>query len=131
MLFKTCVKYKPTGSYSIIESDYKTKAQFIQDLRSNGYAVNPLKVKEVNLYNWIIENTDCEEHVWKYLNKIPKNYEEYRGIIEARTEKDDAKHTIRFNKLMKECDKSHQQFLKDFNLTEEEFQADIKARKGL
>jgi len=131
MLFKTCVKYKPTGKYSIIESEYRTKAQFISDLRANGYAVNPLKIKEVNLYNWILENTDCEEHVWKYINTIPKDYEEYREMIQSKSEREEKRRDIKYNELMKKCDDSHQQFLKDFNLTEEEFQAQVKARKGL
>jgi len=131
MLFKTCVKYKPTGKYSIIESDYPTKAQFISDLRANGYAVNPLRIKESNLYNWIVENSNGEESEWKYINRIPEEHESVSEWIFEGLQKEHEKLMAKSAKHLEESRDSHQQFLKDFGLTEEEFQAQIKARKGL
>lgn len=51
-LYSAVVKNKygnPNGEYTIIESEYTNKADFIRDLRANGYMVNPanVRVKEV------------------------------------------------------------------------------------
>ena len=49
---------------------YATKADFIRDLRKNGYKVNPKKVKESKLFDYIIENTDLFPWDWD-LKAIP------------------------------------------------------------
>ena len=54
----------------IKEQEYNSKADFIHDLRSNGYKVNPKKVKESSLYNYIINNTNCYSWDWD-LKTIP------------------------------------------------------------
>ena len=41
MMYKAFVRNKKTGKYVVIESEYDTKADFIKDLRGNGYVVNP------------------------------------------------------------------------------------------
>lgn len=64
-MFKASVIEKETGRFTIIESEYYTKKAFIEDLRDNGYRVNPDKVKEKELYNWIVDNTNCEPIDWK------------------------------------------------------------------
>lgn len=58
----------------IANQEYRTKKDFIQDLRSNGYKVNPNKVKESNLFDYIMKHTNCNPWDWK-LKKIPA--EEY------------------------------------------------------
>jgi hypothetical protein len=63
--FKTAAKNKETKQTIIIESAYKTKTDFIKDLRANGYSVNPAKVKQSDVYNFIVENTNCELSDWK------------------------------------------------------------------
>lgn len=50
--------------------EYPTKAAFIHDLRANGYKVNPRKVKESDLFDYIINHTDCSPWDWD-LRKIP------------------------------------------------------------
>ena len=52
---------------SIKNQEYNTKADFIRDLRSNGYKVNPKKVKETTLFEYIINHTNCD---WE-LRSIP------------------------------------------------------------
>ena len=47
-----------------IESEYNTKKDFIKDLRVNGYKVNPNKVKKVEVFNYIINNTNCNKWDW-------------------------------------------------------------------
>lgn len=63
--FKAAVKDKQTGVSSIIEGVYPTKQAFIFDLRRNGYSVNNYKVKEAKVFDWIMENTNCELWDWK------------------------------------------------------------------
>ena len=55
---------------AIKNQEYNTKADFIQDLRSNGYNVNPKKVKESTLFEYIIDNTNCDSCDWD-LRSIP------------------------------------------------------------
>lgn len=54
----------------IRDQEYPTKADFIHDLRANGYKVNPRKVKESALFNYIINHTDCTPWDWE-LQEIP------------------------------------------------------------
>ena len=54
----------------IKEQEYNSKADFIFDLRRNGYKVNHKKVKESSLYNYIINNTNCYSWDWD-LKSIP------------------------------------------------------------
>ena len=54
----------------IKDQEYYRKADFIHDLRSNGYKVNPKKVKESSLYNYIISNTNLNPWDWD-LKSIP------------------------------------------------------------
>ena len=63
--YKAIVTDKETRERKIIERAYKTKGQFITDLRKNGFAVNIDKVKESEVFDWIIENTNCEKRHWQ------------------------------------------------------------------
>ena len=54
----------------IKNQEYNTKADFIHDLRSNGYKVNPKKVKESVLFEYIINNTNCYSWDWD-LRTVP------------------------------------------------------------
>ena len=56
---------------AIKNQEYNTKRDFIHDLRSNGYSVNPKKVKESKLFEYIINNTDCNSWDWE-LRVIPR-----------------------------------------------------------
>lgn len=46
------------GSKTTITSDYSNKKDFITDLRNNGYKVNPKKVREQIIFDYITEHTD-------------------------------------------------------------------------
>jgi hypothetical protein len=55
----------------IIENqEYRTKAEFIHDLRHNGYKVNPAKVKDSNVFTYIITRTNCNPWDWR-INSLP------------------------------------------------------------
>lgn len=79
--YKALVKYE--GKATIIEEEYRTKKEFIEDLKRNGYKVNPLKVKEIELFDYIVNNTDCSEDAWK-IKKIGQTAED---VFEARLNK--------------------------------------------
>ena len=68
--YKALVKDKLTKGIVIIESEYNCKKDFIQDLRSNGYSVDSNKVKEKEVFDYIINNTNCNPWDWKEINKI-------------------------------------------------------------
>ena len=55
----------------IRNQEYKNKAAFVKDLRANGYKVNPKKVKESALFDYILSHTDCYPWDWD-LTKIPE-----------------------------------------------------------
>lgn len=48
----------------VIESEYDRKSDFIKDLRHNGYKVNPRKVKEKVVFDYICNNTDMHDWDW-------------------------------------------------------------------
>lgn len=50
---------------------YRTKAQFINDLRCNGYKVNPKKVKLADVFDYIMEHTNCNPWDWN-LTEVPR-----------------------------------------------------------
>lgn len=54
----------------IKNEEYATKADFIHDLRKNGYKVNPKKVKESSLFEYIITKTNMYPWDWD-LRTIP------------------------------------------------------------
>jgi hypothetical protein len=64
-LYKAIIKNRQTKETSIIESEYNSKIEFINDLRKNGYMVNPLKVKKADVFDYIMNNTNCNEWNWK------------------------------------------------------------------
>lgn len=63
-LFKASVIDKESKETVIIASEYPSKSAFIRDLRSNGYSVNPSKVKLASVFDWIIDNTECNPWDW-------------------------------------------------------------------
>lgn len=63
-MYKAIVTNKMNGKKVIIESEYHTKSEFIHDLRSNGYAVDPIKVKQKEVFDYIINNTNCSPWDW-------------------------------------------------------------------
>lgn len=65
MKYKAFVTDKQTKEVKIIEGDYRTKQEFIKSIRINGYKVNPLRVKEAKIFDWILDNTNCETWNWR------------------------------------------------------------------
>lgn len=55
----------------IRDQEYPTKAAFIADLRGNGYRVDSVKVKPSDVFNYIVEHTNCNSWDWK-IKKIPE-----------------------------------------------------------
>ena len=48
----------------IENQEYQTKADFIRDLRHNGYQVNPKKVKPSDVFDYIMNHTNCNSWDW-------------------------------------------------------------------
>lgn len=63
-VYKAIVTNKMNGKRVVIESEYNTKAEFIYDLRANGYAVNPVKVKTKEVFDYIMDHTNCNPWDW-------------------------------------------------------------------
>lgn len=55
----------------IRDQDYPNKAEFIHDLRANGYKVNPKKVKPSDVFDYICDHTDMNPWDWD-LKKVPE-----------------------------------------------------------
>lgn len=55
----------------IKNQEYQRKADFIHDLRANGYKVNPKKVKPANVFDYILNHTNCAPWDWD-LKEIPQ-----------------------------------------------------------
>lgn len=121
--YSAVVKDKQTKQTILIQNkEYSTKAKFISDLKSNGYAVDPNKVKESEVFEYIMKNTNCEPQEWKYINRIPNENELITDMMETGYKKDKVRSDKRFNKLMEDRNKNHEQFLQDTGMTEEEWQ---------
>ena len=69
-MYKALVKEKDTGKRVTISRDYPTKAEFIFDLRRNGYAVDPSHVKSKKEFDRIMDTTNAEPWQWK-----PRKYD--------------------------------------------------------
>ena len=53
---------------------FTSKASFIKALRAAGYQVNPAKVKESWLFDFIMQQPVYNDELWK-LRKIPTSFE--------------------------------------------------------
>lgn len=51
--------------------EYQRKADFIHNLRANGYKVNPKKVKQADVFEYILNHTNCAPWDWD-LKEIPQ-----------------------------------------------------------
>jgi len=82
--YAAVVTDKETKKRIFIERNYDTKAEFIFDLRRNGYAVDPSRVKTKEEFDRIMNTTNLEEWDWKPrkydLSKKKKNPIELKGI---------------------------------------------------
>lgn len=70
-VYKAIVTDKMNGRKVVIESECNTKAEFVHDLRRNGYSVNSTKVKTKEVFEYIMEHTNCNSWDWKEINAIP------------------------------------------------------------
>lgn len=66
-----------TKTVFITNQEYRTKADFIHDLRCNGYKVNPMKVKTSRTFDYIINHTDCNPWDWKLTDKEVDDITDY------------------------------------------------------
>ncbi len=71
-IYKAIATYKKNNARIVIKGVYTSKAAFIKDLRGNGYSVNPDKVKTKEVFDYIINHTDCSPADWK-INRIAEN----------------------------------------------------------
>lgn len=96
MLFKAIVKDKETGKRMIIEAEYRTRKECIEDLRRNGYSFSDKKVREAKLFDHIMyELGKCNnQYEMNLVWKIKSLDETYKSVLEA----DFAKMEERLNK---------------------------------
>ena len=59
----------------------KSKKEFIEMLRNNGYSVTYHKVKEEYVFDWLINHTNLEDYDWKAINTI-EDTENYDKVID-------------------------------------------------
>ena len=64
-VYKALVTDKETKKRTTIARDYPTKAEFIFDLRRNGFAVDPSHVKTQKEFDRIMDTTNAEPWQWK------------------------------------------------------------------
>lgn len=80
--FKALVKDKKTKQVTTITSSYNSKKEFINDLKSNGYIVDPKKVKLSKDFDYIINKTNAEEWDWLGITQdeyLKKSYKKIMG----------------------------------------------------
>ena len=81
--YKALVRDKQTQEIEFIESEYNSKASFIEDLRRNGYAVAPHKVQPAEAFDFVMNYTNCEPEDWKHAKmlyeKDTHGYIKHRG----------------------------------------------------
>ena len=65
MIYITMAKDKKTKEKILIQSDYPTKKNFIEDLRKNGYMINPKRVATKKGYIYIMEHTNATNEDFK------------------------------------------------------------------
>ena len=69
-MYKAIVVDKENGKKTVVECECRTKAEFIRDLRKNGYSVNPKKAKLKEIFDYIMAHTDCNPWDWE-ITAIP------------------------------------------------------------
>lgn len=84
--YKARVTKKGSSRIIDIERKCKNKGEFINQLRLEGYAVNPVKVKTKVVFDFIINHTKCSSADWK-INKFETYLLNYREINSLMTEK--------------------------------------------
>lgn len=62
----------------ITNQEYKTKQDFIHDLRHNGYKVDPKKVKPSRVFQYIVNHTNCNPWDWNLTEKEVDDITDYR-----------------------------------------------------
>lgn len=70
MMFKAFVKDKETGESKFIESEYPSKADFINDLKHNGFSVSRAEPKD--LYDFVLKETNGNDYDWEVARKLYK-----------------------------------------------------------
>lgn len=60
---------KLDGQTKFIENqEYETMKSFISDLRANGFTVNSSKVKLTEVFDYIMNEINCDKLDWLYIN---------------------------------------------------------------
>lgn len=73
--YSAFVQDKVTKEWIFIKNiECNSKAQFIDDLRSNGYRVNPMKVLESKYFDFVMDYTNADPWDWK---NAKQDYNEY------------------------------------------------------
>lgn len=68
--YKTLAYDKKYKVWDVITREYETKAEFVKELRANGYKVNPLRVAEEKVWDYIMDHTDATDIDFKTIKSI-------------------------------------------------------------
>lgn len=89
----------------IRNQEYPTKAEFIRDLRGNGYRVNPKKVKPSDVFDYIMDHTDCNPWDWD-LKKVPEeSLAAQEDEVEETTEETETSNVVQSPDVNPMCEK--------------------------
>ena len=69
--YKAIVKDKETKEKRIVTFEATGLQDALNTLRKNGYAVSNYKVKPADVFDYIINNTNCNEWDWKEIKYVP------------------------------------------------------------
>jgi hypothetical protein len=92
---KALVRDKRTKECKFIESVYDYENDGVtcltnaikmmrKDISGNGYSLITNHIKEKSVFDFIVNETNCEPLVWKYINKVFPSYEDAKKFISAK-----------------------------------------------
>ena len=84
---KAYVKVNYGEIKKFIESEYEATCvtnaikMMREDLSGNGYSIIRNRIKEKSVFDFIVNETNCEPIIWKYINKVFPSYEDAKKFI--------------------------------------------------
>lgn len=121
MLYKGIVKDKITKKTDIGMLECDNKKSFIKNFRMNGYSVDVKRVKKAEVFDAIIDYTDCEDFTWLACKTV-EDAKNYKKVVDDYLDK-------KIEKLDKKIEKRKEKEEQTTVETEEE--KEMTTYKGL
>lgn len=81
-MYKAFITDKKTGEKRFMDSDsFDSIKEFKRALRENGYSVS--KIAETELYDFILNHTNCEKRDWDIVSNLYKNGVSFTDILKV------------------------------------------------